>query len=130
MRSIVGRQAEGTDVTYIWTAEGWLYVAALMDLFSRRVVGWSMSDAMTAQFVTDALPDRLSHHVSILEMNGESYRLAHSQTRNAAQNPWQNRIPGVGDPRSGYALTALANTRINRPDLLRPLEEFYSAVDS
>ena len=59
------------DFTYIWTAEGWLYVAAVIDLFSRRVVGWSMSDTMTAQVVTDALimaiwrrgkPDALLHH--------------------------------------------------------------------
>jgi putative transposase len=39
------------DFTYIWTAEGWLYVAAVLDLFSRRVVGWSMSASMTAQLV-------------------------------------------------------------------------------
>ncbi|MBB5517166.1 putative transposase [Rubricella aquisinus] len=59
------------DVTYIWTTEGWLYVAAVIDLFSRRVVGWSMSAQMTAQMVTDALimaiwrrgrPDELLHH--------------------------------------------------------------------
>ncbi len=59
------------DFTYIWTAEGWLYVAAVIDLFSRRVVGWSMSTSMTAQLVTDALlmaiwrrgrPDALLHH--------------------------------------------------------------------
>ena len=43
------------DFTYVWTAEGWLYVAAVVDLFSRRVVGWSMQTAMTAQLVTDAL---------------------------------------------------------------------------
>ena len=43
------------DFTYIWTAEGWLYVAAVIDLFSRRVVGWSMSATMAAQLVTDAL---------------------------------------------------------------------------
>ena len=43
------------DFTYIWTAEGWLYVAAVIDLFSRRVVGWSMQAEMTAQLVTDAL---------------------------------------------------------------------------
>jgi len=43
------------DFTYIWTSEGWLYVAAVVDLFSRRVVGWSMSATMTAQLVTDAL---------------------------------------------------------------------------
>jgi putative transposase len=59
------------DFTYIWTAEGWLYFAAVIDLFSRRVVGWSMSETMTAQLVTDALimaiwrrgkPDALLHH--------------------------------------------------------------------
>jgi putative transposase len=59
------------DFTYIWTAEGWLYVAAVIDLFSRRVVGWSMRAEMTAQLVTDALlmaiwrrgkPDALLHH--------------------------------------------------------------------
>ena len=43
------------DFTYVWTAEGWLYVAVVIDLFSRRVVGWSMSSGMTAQLVTDAL---------------------------------------------------------------------------
>jgi transposase InsO family protein len=42
----------------VWTAEGWLYVAAVIDLFSRRVVGWSMNAAMTAQFVNDALVRR------------------------------------------------------------------------
>jgi putative transposase len=36
------------DFTDVWTAEGWLYVAAVIDLFCRRVVGWSMSAAMTA----------------------------------------------------------------------------------
>jgi putative transposase len=43
------------DFTRVWTAEGWLYVAVVIDLFSRRVVGWSMSATMTAQLVTDAL---------------------------------------------------------------------------
>jgi putative transposase len=43
------------DFTYIWTAEGWLYAAAVMDLYSRRIVGWSMSDTMQAKMVSDAL---------------------------------------------------------------------------
>lgn len=43
------------DFTYVWTQEGWLYVAVVLDLFSRRVVGWSMQNSMTAQLVTDAL---------------------------------------------------------------------------
>lgn len=43
------------DFTYVWTHEGWLYVAVVLDLFSRRVVGWAMQSAMTSQLVTDAL---------------------------------------------------------------------------
>jgi putative transposase len=43
------------DFTYIWTDEGWLYVAAVLDLFSRLVVGWSMQSQMTARLVSDAM---------------------------------------------------------------------------
>ena len=59
------------DFTYIWTAEGWLYLAVVLDLFARRVVGWSMNNTMSADLVTDALvmavwrrgkPDELLHH--------------------------------------------------------------------
>ena len=58
-------------VTYVWTAEGWLYVAAVLDLFSRRVVGWSMKAERDASLVMDALmmavwrrgkADALLHH--------------------------------------------------------------------
>ena len=48
-------QAYVTDITYIWTQEGWLYLAVFIDLFSRRVVGWSMGSRMKAKLVTDAL---------------------------------------------------------------------------
>jgi putative transposase len=44
-----------SDITYIWTAEGWLYLAVVLDLYSRMVVGWAMSDRMTATLVCDAL---------------------------------------------------------------------------
>lgn len=43
------------DITYIQTDEGWLYLAVVMDLWSRKVVGWSMSERMTARLVCDAL---------------------------------------------------------------------------
>ena len=43
------------DITYIWTQEGWLYLAVVIDLFSRKVVGWSMSSRMKATLVCDAL---------------------------------------------------------------------------
>ncbi len=43
------------DITYIWTAEGWLYLAVVLDLFNREVVGWSIKPRMTADIVTNAL---------------------------------------------------------------------------
>src|SRR2546428_6867719 len=50
-----------TDITYLWTREGWLYLAVILDLFSRRVVGWSMSDSITRQLTVDALAAALGH---------------------------------------------------------------------
>jgi putative transposase len=44
-----------SDITYIQTTEGWLYLAMMIDLFSRKVVGWSMSDTIDANLVCDAL---------------------------------------------------------------------------
>jgi len=44
-----------SDITYLWTQEGWLYLAVVIDLYSRKVVGWSMSSRMKAQLVCDAL---------------------------------------------------------------------------
>lgn len=43
------------DVTYVWTEEGWLYLAAVEDLYSRKIVGWSMSDRNDSRLVVDAL---------------------------------------------------------------------------
>lgn len=64
-------QKWAADFTYIWTGEGWLFLAVVVDLYSRRVVGWSMQSTMTAQLVLDALvmalwrrgkPTDLLHH--------------------------------------------------------------------
>ena len=43
------------DITYIATGEGWLYLAVVLDLFNREVIGWSIKPRMTADIVTDAL---------------------------------------------------------------------------
>jgi putative transposase len=44
-----------SDITYIWTREGWMYLAAVMDVFSRRVVGWSMDSRIDQALALDAL---------------------------------------------------------------------------
>jgi transposase InsO family protein len=43
------------EITYVWTQEGWLYLAVLLDLYSRKVVGWAMSGRIDAELVQDAL---------------------------------------------------------------------------
>src|SRR6185437_15366592 len=48
-------QAWATDITYIWTAEGWLYVAVIVDLCSRFIVGWAMNARITDALTRDAL---------------------------------------------------------------------------
>ena len=59
------------DLTYLWTQEGWLYLAAVLDIFSRRVVGWALADHMREELVENALhmalgrrcpPQGLLHH--------------------------------------------------------------------
>ena len=61
----------GADISYIWTAEGWLYLAVVVDLFSRRIVGWATSDRMKKDLALTALnralilrqpPKGLIHH--------------------------------------------------------------------
>ncbi len=42
------------DITYLWTQEGWLYLAAVLDLFSRRIVGWALADHMREELVSEA----------------------------------------------------------------------------
>ena len=44
-----------SDITYVWTQQGWLYLAVVIDLYSRKVVGWRMSSRMKAQLVCDAM---------------------------------------------------------------------------
>lgn len=45
----------GSDITYIWTREGWLYLAVVIDLYARRIIGWEVSDRLHAQLALSAL---------------------------------------------------------------------------
>jgi putative transposase len=49
-----------TDITYLFTATGWVYLAVVMDLFSRKVVGWSVSTSLATDLVDDALADEVA----------------------------------------------------------------------
>lgn len=65
-------QAWFADITYVKTHQGWLYLAAVMDIWSRKIVGWSMASSMTAKLVDDAL------HVAIARRNPPEGCLHHS----------------------------------------------------
>ncbi len=50
----------GVDISYVWTAEGWLYLAIVLDLFSRRIVGWAVSDRLKKDLALTALHRAIS----------------------------------------------------------------------
>ena len=72
------------DITYIWTAEGWLYLAIVLDLFSRLAVGWAMSHSMKTRFVLDALQmaiDRRDAPAGLLWHSDRGVQYADALTR-------------------------------------------------
>ena len=63
-----------SDITYIWTSQGWLYLAVVMDLYSRRIVGWSMNRRNSRRLTVDALHMALGQRQPIGELIHHSDR--------------------------------------------------------
>jgi len=78
--------AWATDRTYVWTQEGWRYLAVILDLFSRRVVGFSMSDRITRQLALDALREALVHRPGIVDL------IHHSDRGSRRGDGWDNAV--------------------------------------
>ena len=84
-------QAFVGDITYIWTAEGWLYLAVVIDLYSRKVVGWSMGSRMKAQLVCDALT------MAVWQRNPDKGLIVHSdQGVQYASHQYRQLLKGNG----------------------------------
>nr|WP_143017541.1 IS3 family transposase [Catalinimonas alkaloidigena] len=64
----------GADITYIWTGQGWLYLAVVLDLFSRRVVGWQMQSTLERSLVVNALKMALKNRRPTAELLHHSDR--------------------------------------------------------
>jgi putative transposase len=102
------------DIPYLPTAEGWLYLAVVEDLFRRRIVGWSMDETMTSRLVVDAL------EMALGRLRPESGLLAHSDRgsqyaasiTNGCRPARGSCAVGAGWPRVGPVLG-------QRPELLR-----------
>ena len=74
-----------TDITYIRTYEGWLYLAVVMDLFSRKIIGWAMSHRMTSELALDAL------QMALKRQHPKEAVLLHSdQGSQYSSYAWQN----------------------------------------
>lgn len=65
------------DITYLWTDEGWLYLAVVIDLYSRRVVGWAMSERMSAKgnCYDNACAESFFHSLKVEVIHGERFTM-------------------------------------------------------
>lgn len=104
------------DVTYIPTREGWLYLAAVVDLFSRMVVGWSMAGTMTSRLVVDALEMAL-----VRRPKGSSDLVAHSDRGSQyASEHYQRRL---AEERITCSMSRRGNCWDNAP-----MESFFASL--
>ena len=132
------------DMTYIWTDEGWLYLAIVLDLFNREIVGWSLKPRMTADIVTDALTmawfrrkpapgvlhhsDRGSQYASrAFQQKLANYGMTCSMSRkgncwdNAPSESWFNSLKNERVHGRRYATRAEATA-----DIFEYIEVFYN----
>ena len=106
------------DITYLRTWEGWIYLAAIQDAFSRRIVGWSMADHMRAELVVDALQMALArrrpgpgliHHSDQGSQGGFTRSSQHLQVRSCdGQAGWldEGAHGPLGDEVAGQAVAS------------------------
>jgi putative transposase len=108
-------QAWTADITYVATGEGWLYLAAVEDLYSRRIVGWSMSERIDSRLVVDALEMALAQRLP-----GEGL-VAHSDRGSQyASDHYQGLL-------AGHGITCSMSRRANCWDNA-PMESFFASL--
>ena len=108
------------DVTYVPTREGWLYLAVVEDLFSRRVVGWSMDATMTSRLVVDALEMALAARLP-LQGSSPSGLVAHSDRGSQyASEHYQRRL---SEERIACRMSRRGNGWDNAP-----MESFFASL--
>ena len=103
------------DITYIPTREGWLYLAAVEDLYSRRVVGWSMAERIDSRLVVDALEMAVSRRLP-----GEGL-VAHSDRGSQYASEHYQRLL------AGHGITCSMSRRANCWDNA-PMETFFASL--
>jgi putative transposase len=139
-------QSWAADITYLWTDEGWLYLAVVMDLFNREIVGWSLKEQLSADLAIDALTmawfrrrpepglihhsDRGSQYASAaFQQKLAGYGMRCSMSRKG--NCWDNAV-------AESFFNSLKNERVHgvryrsrdeaRADVFQYIEGFYNRV--
>lgn len=139
-----------TDLTYVWTAEGWLYVAVMLDLWSRHVVGWATGDSLHARLAGRAVQMALHHRrppKGLLHHSDRGVQYASAEYRELLTaagltpsmsrpgNPYDNaamesfnatykrECVGLAEARGGYATRAEASN-----DFFDYVEKYYNRV--
>ena len=134
------------DITYISTAEGWLYLAGVLDLFSRKAVGWEMSSRINADLVEKALRMALYQRqpgLGLIHHSDRGSQYASYQIRNLlAANQIQVSMSGKGNCYDNAVMESFFGTLKNewvhhqryktrsqaRSDIFRYIEGFYNTV--
>ena len=103
------------DITYVATREGWLYLAAVEDLYSRRIVGWSMGERIDSRLVVDALEMAISRRLP------DAGLVAHSDRGSQYASEHYQRIL------TGHGITCSMSRRANCWDNA-PMESFFASL--
>jgi len=108
-------QAWGTDITYVWTCEGWVYLAVVIDLYSRRVIGWCIDSRQTQSLVIRAL-------MMAIALRKPAPGLIHHSDRGSqyASHKYQNLL-------SQHGIVASMSRKGNCWDN-SPIERFFSSL--
>jgi putative transposase len=134
-----------SDITYLWTLQGWLYLAVVLDLYSRKIVGWAMSNHLTSPLVKEALsmaywrhkPEKdLIHHSdrgsqyagSDYQKLLEQYGMVCSMSRKG--NCWDNAVVEsfFHSLKTEWISDIIYKTRADaRNDVIRYIEMFYNS---
>jgi len=119
------------DITYLWTLEGWIYLAAVMDLFSRKIVGWSLAPTMESSLVKEALQRALASRqpaAGLLHHSDRGSQYASSAFRSLLDS-WQIK-PSMSAPACCYdnaAMESFWSTLKTEIPLKAPFENIQTA---
>jgi putative transposase len=123
------------DITYIWTLEGWIYLAAVMDLFSRKIVGWALAQTMETALVKAALQRALASRrptTGLLHHSDRGSQYASSAFRTLLLS-WQIK-PSMSGPACCYDNAAMESfwstlkTEIHQPNPFENIQTARSAI--